>query len=163
MLDMSWGELMLIGGVALIVIGPKELPKALRTLGQITGKLRRMAGEFRMQFDEAIREAELDELKRDLEGVKRKAESLRPSFNPVDTIRNELKSVVEGRDAVRGAESKSGLMESTAPSALDVGQGEGADSRAAGSYDVKRPTEPNLTQRDETLGPGPTPAGGHTP
>ena len=58
MLDMSWGEVMLIGGVALIVIGPKDLPKALRTVGQITSKLRRMAGEFQMQFNEAIREAE---------------------------------------------------------------------------------------------------------
>ncbi|MET0367220.1 MAG: twin-arginine translocase TatA/TatE family subunit, partial [Methylobacterium sp.] len=40
MLDMSWGEVMLIGGVALIVIGPKDLPKALRTVGQVTTKLR---------------------------------------------------------------------------------------------------------------------------
>ena len=55
MFDMSWGEVMLIGGVALIVIGPKDLPKALRTVGQITGKLRRMAGEFQSQFNEAIR------------------------------------------------------------------------------------------------------------
>ena len=63
MLDMSWGEVMLIGGVALIVIGPKDLPKALRTVGQVTSKLRRMAGEFQMQFNEAIREAELDDVR----------------------------------------------------------------------------------------------------
>ena len=58
MFDMSWGEVMLIGGVALIVIGPKDLPKALRTVGQITGKMRRMAGEFQSQSNEAIREAD---------------------------------------------------------------------------------------------------------
>ena len=43
MLDMSWGEMMVIGAVALIVIGPKDLPKALRTLGNMTAKVRRMA------------------------------------------------------------------------------------------------------------------------
>ncbi len=97
MLDMSWGEVMLIGGVALIVIGPKDLPKALRTLGQVTTKVRRMAGEFQHQFNEAIREAELDEVRRDVEGVKRTVDAAKPGFNPVDTIRNEIRSAVEGR------------------------------------------------------------------
>jgi len=59
MFDIGWGELLLIGVVALIVIGPKELPGALRTLGQWMGKLRRMASEFQGQFQEAMREAEL--------------------------------------------------------------------------------------------------------
>jgi len=91
MFDMSWGEVMLIGGVALIVIGPKDLPKALRTVGQITGKMRRMAGEFHSQFNEAIREAEFDEIRREVDGVKRSASSMGPIFNPVQTIRDELK------------------------------------------------------------------------
>ncbi|WP_233385660.1 Sec-independent protein translocase protein TatB [Methylobacterium sp. C25] len=142
MLDMSWGEVMLIGGVALIVIGPKDLPKALRTLGQITSKVRRMAGEFQHQFNEAIREAELDEIKRDVEGVKRQAESFRPSFNPVDTIRNELKSAVEGRNAAKSADPSQGLMQSTAQGAI-ASVGEEATERLSqgGSYDVPRPTE----------------------
>ena len=143
MLDMSWGEVMLIGGVALIVIGPKDLPKALRTLGQITTKVRRMAGEFQHQFSEAIREAELDDVKRDVQDVKRQAESFKPSFNPVDTIRNELKGVVEGREAKR-AEGKSDLMQSTAPSAVARGTQDPEDQLAppGGSYDVPRPIEP---------------------
>ncbi|KQQ13102.1 preprotein translocase subunit TatA [Methylobacterium sp. Leaf123] len=119
MLDMSWGEVMLIGGVALIVIGPKDLPKALRTLGQITTKVRRMAGEFQSQFNEAIREAELDEVRRDVEGVKRTVDSARPTFNPVDTIRNEIRSAVEGRP---GSGSNS------------------AGAKDTGSFDVPRPT-----------------------
>ena len=69
MLDMSWGEVMVIGAVALIVIGPKDLPKALRTVGQMTGKIRRMAAEFQGQFKEAMREAELDDVKRQIQGV----------------------------------------------------------------------------------------------
>ena len=71
MFDMSWGEIMLIGGVALVVIGPKDLPRALRTVGQVTGKLKRMAGEFQVQFNEAMREAELDEARREVEGLHR--------------------------------------------------------------------------------------------
>ncbi|KQP88593.1 preprotein translocase subunit TatA [Methylobacterium sp. Leaf113] len=97
MLDMSWGEVMLIGGVALIVIGPKDLPKALRTVGQITGKMRRMAGEFQSQFNEAIREAEFDEIRREVDGVKKSASTMGPTFNPVQTIRDELKGAVDGR------------------------------------------------------------------
>ncbi|MDF2597882.1 MAG: tatB [Methylobacterium brachiatum] len=101
MLDMSWGEVMLIGGVALIVIGPKDLPKALRTVGQITTKLRRMAGEFQMQFNEAIREAELDEVRKEVDGIRNTVRSAGSGFNPVQTIRDELKGAVEGRVAAR--------------------------------------------------------------
>ena len=76
MLDMSWGEMMVIGAVALIVIGPKDLPKALRTVGQMTGKIRRMAAEFQGQFHEAMREAELDEVKKQLQGMNDSVSSL---------------------------------------------------------------------------------------
>ena len=95
MLDMSWGEVMVIGAVALIVIGPKDLPRALRTVGQVTGKLRRMAAEFQGQFNEAMREAELDEVKKQLQGVNDSGSSLNTNFNPIQTIRDELKGAVE--------------------------------------------------------------------
>ena len=64
MFDISWGKLVIIGVVALIVIGPKELPAVLRTLGQWMAKIRRMAGEFQGQFNEAMREAEMADLKK---------------------------------------------------------------------------------------------------
>ncbi|MEE1655198.1 Sec-independent protein translocase protein TatB [Microvirga sp. CF3062] len=95
MLDMSWGEIMVIGAVALIVIGPKDLPKALRTVGQMTSKLRRMAAEFQGQFNEAMREAELDEVKKQLQSVNDSVPSLNASFNPIQTIRDELKTSIE--------------------------------------------------------------------
>ncbi|MBQ0823120.1 Sec-independent protein translocase protein TatB [Microvirga terrae] len=96
MLDMSWGEIMVIGAVALIVIGPKDLPKALRTVGQVTGKLRRMAAEFQGQFNEAMREAELDEVKKQLQGVNDSVTSIGSTdFNPIQTIRDELKTSIE--------------------------------------------------------------------
>ena len=64
MFDIGWGELLVIGIVALIVIGPKELPGVLRTLGQGMAKVRRMASEFQGQFQEAMREAEMQDLKK---------------------------------------------------------------------------------------------------
>lgn len=95
MLDMSWGEIMVIGAVALIVIGPKDLPKALRTVGQMTAKLRRMAAEFQGQFNEAMREAELDDVKKQLQSVNEAVPSLNTSFDPIQTIRDELKTSIE--------------------------------------------------------------------
>jgi sec-independent protein translocase protein TatB len=95
MFDLSWGEVMVIGGVALIVIGPKDLPKALRTVGNVTSKLRRMAGEFQSQFNEAMREAELDEVKKELEGVNRSVAGLNTTFDPIRTVRDELQGAIE--------------------------------------------------------------------
>ena len=63
MFDLGWSELVLVGLVALIVIGPKELPTVLRTAGQWMGKVKRMASEFQGQFQEALREAEVADLK----------------------------------------------------------------------------------------------------
>lgn len=97
MLDMSWGEVMVIGAVALIVIGPKDLPKALRTVGQMTGKVRRMAAEFQTQFNEAMREAELDEVRKEIQGINQSVSAATsPGFNPIQTVRDELKGAVEG-------------------------------------------------------------------
>jgi sec-independent protein translocase protein TatB len=67
MFDVGWSELLLIAVVALIFIGPKELPGVLRAVGQWTGKIRRMASEFQDQFREAMREAEMADLKKDID------------------------------------------------------------------------------------------------
>jgi sec-independent protein translocase protein TatB len=69
MFDISWTELMVVGVVALIAIGPKELPGVLRMVGQWIGKARRMAGEFQSQFQEAMREAEVADLKKQFDDV----------------------------------------------------------------------------------------------
>jgi sec-independent protein translocase protein TatB len=67
MFDFSSGELLLIALAVLIFIKPKDLPMVLRTVGQWTGKIRRMAGEFQDQFREAMREAEMTDIKKDIE------------------------------------------------------------------------------------------------
>ena len=91
MFDISWGELLLIGVVALVVIGPKELPTVLRTLGQWMAKLRRMATEFQNQFHEAMREAEVADLKKQVEDMTSQAQSY-ANFDPIGDVRKELES-----------------------------------------------------------------------
>ena len=65
MFDIGWDELLLIGLVALVVIGPKDLPAVLRTLGNWVARARNLAGEFRSHVDEMMREAQVDEMKRE--------------------------------------------------------------------------------------------------
>ena len=73
MFDISWSEFAIIAVVALIAIGPKELPGVLRMVGQWIGKARKMAAEFQGQFQEAMREAEMADLKKSFDEVKEAA------------------------------------------------------------------------------------------
>jgi sec-independent protein translocase protein TatB len=70
MFDIGWSELVVIAVVALIAIGPKELPGVLRMVGQWIGKARKMASEFQGQFNEAMREAEMADVKKAFDDVK---------------------------------------------------------------------------------------------
>ncbi len=69
MFQLSWSELLIIAIVAVVVVGPKDLPRLLRALGRTMAKLRRMAGEFQRQFNEALREAELEDVRKDIESA----------------------------------------------------------------------------------------------
>jgi sec-independent protein translocase protein TatB len=73
MFDIGWSELVVIAVVALIAIGPKELPGVLRMVGQWMGKARKMATEFQGQFQEAMREAEMADLKKSFDEVREAA------------------------------------------------------------------------------------------
>jgi sec-independent protein translocase protein TatB len=104
MFDISWSELLLIGIVALIVIGPKELPGALRTLGQWMAKIRRMASEFQGQFQEAMREAEMADLKKQAEELNDAAKNLTQNFDPFDYVpKEETKPAAPSVDATTTA------------------------------------------------------------
>jgi sec-independent protein translocase protein TatB len=95
MFDFDAGKLIVIGLVALIVIGPKELPRVLRQLGQGISKMRRMAGEFQGQFMEAMREAEIEEIRKDVAKVADVAK-VDVNFDPVQTVRNEIGGALDG-------------------------------------------------------------------
>ncbi|NJM35777.1 MAG: twin-arginine translocase subunit TatB [Rhodomicrobium sp.] len=80
MFDIAWSELLIVVIVAILVVGPKELPALLRSLGQMMGKLRRSADDFRRQFDEAVREAGAEDLQREMRSLKQN--------NPLTQIRD---------------------------------------------------------------------------
>jgi sec-independent protein translocase protein TatB len=69
MLDLAWSEIAIIGLVAVVVLGPKELPKALRSLAQFMKKARKLAGEFQGHWNEMVREAELEDVKKTVQQV----------------------------------------------------------------------------------------------
>jgi len=94
MFDIGWGELVVIGIVALIAIGPKELPTVLRTLGKYMGKIRRMAADFQSQFQEAMREAEMAELKKQAEELKSSVSDI-ASFDPMASTQKEIERALE--------------------------------------------------------------------
>ena len=89
MFDITSSKLLILGIVALLVIGPKDLPALLRTIGKYMGIVKRHAADFRAQFEDAIRESELDQLKKDespktLESVAvKQAEPTSPQANKV--------------------------------------------------------------------------------
>src|SRR5918999_85974 len=93
MLDIGWSELFVIGLVALVVIGPRDLPKALRTVGVWVRKARQISGEFRASVDQMMRESELDEVRQQ---IKKAAEvdldkEFRETVDPKGEIAEALK------------------------------------------------------------------------
>ena len=69
MFEISWSELLILGVVTLIFVGPKEIPALMRTLGRYAGMVRRQANEFKAQFADAMRDMELDEMRKEMEAM----------------------------------------------------------------------------------------------
>ena len=94
MLDVGWTELVVIAIVLIIVVGPKDLPPMLRTFGKMMTKMRGMAGDFRQQFDEALKEADLDDVRKTLSDAQKlnPAHSLREAMNPLRQMGNDIKA-----------------------------------------------------------------------
>ncbi|MCE1236556.1 MAG: Sec-independent protein translocase protein TatB [Hyphomicrobiales bacterium] len=93
MFGLDFSEILIIGVVALIVVGPKELPQLMRTVGQWAGKARRMAAEFQGQMNEAIREAELDDVRKSVDDLK--------SLSPKNLLADQFSSVTRTLDEVK--------------------------------------------------------------
>lgn len=102
--DFGWTELLLIAIVLIVVVGPKDLPRVLRGFSKTLGSARKMAGDFRKQFDDALSEAELDELKTlasDVRGMDPRSK-IKDALNPLSEvgrdINDELKGVAKSVD-----------------------------------------------------------------
>src|SRR6201993_3349543 len=104
MFDIGWSEFVLIAVVALIAIGPKELPGVLRTIGHWMGKARRMAAEFQGQFQEAMREAEMADLKKSFDEVKEAATGF-TSGNLMTSLQKDVSDALRVDDIDKPAEA----------------------------------------------------------
>ena len=100
MFDLGWGKIIIIAVIALVVIGPKELPAVLRTVGQWMGKIRRMAAEFQGQFQEAMREAEMADLKKSIDSI---TDATRGIGDPLGTVTRNIESAFEEKPATTPA------------------------------------------------------------
>jgi sec-independent protein translocase protein TatB len=101
MFDVGWGELLVIAIVLIVVVGPKDLPRMLRAFGKTTAKMRAMAGEFRTQFDEALKDADLDEVRKTISDARslNPTNSLREMMNPLRQVGDEIRTSLD--DAVK--------------------------------------------------------------
>jgi len=157
MLEIGWGKIVLIGIVALLVIGPKELPAVLRTVGQWMTKLRRMAGEFQTQFQEAMREAEMADLKKQVDEITGQAQSY-ASFDPVGEVRKEFESTQQQIENAIANPNPAGATAS--PPAPAPAQAEGASVPATSEPPLApstgaEPSAPSSTAEAESVGTEP--------
>ena len=82
MFDIGWTELVVVAVVAILVVGPKQLPGMLRSVGKTIGSVRRMAGDFQRQFNDALKEADLDDITKTV-----------TKFNPTKQIKDSLNPI----------------------------------------------------------------------
>lgn len=76
MFDIGWSELLLVAVLAIVFVGPKDLPRLMRTAGQYTGRMRAMAREFQQSFEDMARESELEELRKEVSSLR--GEAMKP-------------------------------------------------------------------------------------
>ena len=146
MFDFDAGKFIIIGIVALIVIGPKELPRVMRQVGQAAAKMRRMAAEFRGQFMDAMREAGVDDIKADVaklaEGAKADA-----GIDPLAEIEAELAQALDaagkpatlpaaGEPAIAAPHNAGSSVNAIALPRLPESPEEGAEAGAAAPSQV---------------------------
>jgi len=114
MFDIGWSEFVLIAVVALIAIGPKELPGVLRMVGQWMGKARKMAAEFQGQFQEAMREAEMADLKKSFDEVKEAASGF-TSGNVMTSLQKDVSDALHIGDIDKPASETPATEPAAAP------------------------------------------------
>ena len=100
MFDIGWTEMLIVAIIAIVFVGPKELPGMLRTFGRSVKKIRSMAGEFQQQFNDAIDEAELDGVRETISDVRNldPTKAIKDKLNPLKDDIDSIKETVEDFD-----------------------------------------------------------------
>lgn len=151
MFDIGWSEMLVVAVVALVVIGPKDLPAALRQAGKWVGALRKMAGDFQGQFNEALKEAELDDLRKELQDLKRTAQGF---SDPAQTVKHEIRTAIESKPST-DVQSASGAVELAAPDTVAMPRP--ADLPAPASPESEVHFDQTAAASDEVPAPAPKP------
>src|SRR5215475_7159383 len=148
MFDIGWSEFVVIAVVALIAIGPKELPGVLRTIGQWMGKARKMAAEFQGQFQEAMREAEMADLKKSFDEVKEAATGI-TSGGLMTSLQKDVSEAMRIDDVDKPAEAQAtaAIEPSAAPTTPETPTSE-TFVEAAAEEAAKPATEPLAITRE---------------
>jgi sec-independent protein translocase protein TatB len=138
MFEVGWSEILVIVIVMIVVVGPKDLPKMLRAFGKATAKFRATAGEFRRQFDEALKEAELDDVRDIINDAKSldPRSDIRKVFDPVRTMGEEIRSSL--KDATSTARDNVAVPDPAAPGATQL-QPQVMEPLAATEAPAKKP------------------------
>ncbi len=97
MLEIGWSEMLVIAIILIVVVGPKDLPRMLRTFGNFTSKMRGMANDFRKQFDEAMKEADLQDVKAAVDQVRNlnPAADIKKALNPMEKAAADIRAGVD--------------------------------------------------------------------
>jgi sec-independent protein translocase protein TatB len=105
MFDLGWGELLVVGVVALVVLGPKELPNALRTVSNLTKTARKLAGEFQSGINEIVREAELEDARKAAQSITKGSisQAIEKVVDPTGEMKSAVKSVEQDVKDVKTA------------------------------------------------------------
>jgi sec-independent protein translocase protein TatB len=147
MFDISWTEFLLIGIVALIVIGPKELPTVMRSLGQWTRKIRSMAADFQNQFHEAMREAEMADLKKQVDDIASDVKN----YDPLKDVRADVESI--GKDLDSSVKDPDKAPDKDAAKELTAAPDSAAAAQAAEPFSI--PQAATELRDKEVAGVGP--------
>lgn len=150
MFDIGWSELVVIGVIALIVIGPKELPTVLRTLGHYMGKVKRMASEFQGQFSDAIREAELHDLQKQAQDLTSSVTDI-SSFDPMADTREAMEQALETKLETKPAPAAEANPEAKTETAV------AAEPAAAAALDAPAPSAPPEPAGNDDFAPAAAP------
>ncbi|MCW5705727.1 Sec-independent protein translocase protein TatB [Shinella sp.] len=132
MLDVGWTEILVIAIVLIIVVGPKDLPQMLRTFGRMMSKMRGMASDFRQQFDEALREADLEDVKKTIGEAQK--------LNPLNTIREAVNPLRQMGDEIKADLQKTtGSVTSAAPATTQAEGVTGSSTPVAVPSEAQKP------------------------
>lgn len=105
MFDIDAGKILILGVIALIVLGPKELPRVMRQVGSAIGKMRRMAAEFQTQFMDAMKESEMEQIKKDMQKVADQAR-VDINYDPIRETDRQIREAIDGKPATAPAAEK---------------------------------------------------------